>query len=307
MKFLLLFLDGVGLGPDDPKINPLARARMPHLETLLGGEKLVSHGQLETGRATLKALDACLGVDGLPQSATGQAALLTGQNVPAIVGYHHGPRPNSDIARFLKGGSLLTTLVNRGCRVAFVNAFPPQYFETTSSGPRARGTIAQAVLGAGIPLKTVDDLLNGEALSADFTGSAWRDRLGFTDIPLLEPHEAGERLATLAQRNDFTLFEFWLSDYIGHRRNMETASTMLATVDQVLGGLLDAWDEDRGLILITSDHGNLEDLSTRRHTTNSVPGLIIGPPHYRYPFSASLRNLTHIAPAIARLFEPGSG
>lgn len=303
MKFLLLFLDGVGLGPDDPAINPFACARMPHLQTLLEGKRLVLGGKVETKRATLVSLDACLGVDGLPQSATGQAALLTGQNVPEILGYHHGPRPNSDIARFLKDGSLLTTLVDRGCDVAFVNAFPPQYFETTSSGRRVRGAIPQAVRAAGIPLKTADDLRAGRALSADFTGKAWRDRLGFEDTPVLEPQEAGERLAALTGQHDFTLFEFWLSDYIGHSRNMDAACSMLDTFDQVLGGLLDAWNEDQGLILLTSDHGNLEDVSTRRHTINCVPGLIIGPPQYRHPFSASLCDLTDIAPAIAGRFQ----
>ena len=94
MKVLFLFLDGIGLGTDDPQINPFERVEMPHLQNLLGGNKLVAEtlsassaktlrnpGGFETGRATLLALDARLGVDGLPQSATGQAALLTGINV----------------------------------------------------------------------------------------------------------------------------------------------------------------------------------------------------------------------------------
>ena len=75
---------------------------------------------------------------------------------------------------------------------------------------------------------------------------------------------------------DFTLFEYWLTDYAGHEQDMQAACDLLVTFDQVLGGLLDAWDDNSGLILVTSDHGNLEDLATHRHTSNPVPALLVG-------------------------------
>ena len=46
--------------------------------------------------------------------------------------------------------------------------------------------------------------------------------------------------------------------------------------DAVLAGVLDEWDDEGGLVVVTSDHGNLEDLGTRRHTLNSVPTLVVG-------------------------------
>jgi len=52
--------------------------------------------------------------------------------------------------------------------------------------------------------------------------------------------------------------------------------------------LLDAWDDRQGLILLTSDHGNLEDLSTRRHTSNPVPALLIGNEELRGQFVDAL-------------------
>ena len=42
MRVLFLFLDGVGLGPDDPNTNPLAQAAMPNLSRLLNGRRLVA-------------------------------------------------------------------------------------------------------------------------------------------------------------------------------------------------------------------------------------------------------------------------
>jgi len=318
MRLLFLFLDGVGLGNDDPSVNPFALAEMPNLQTLLGGNRLLLDALPKTGqkdsawflplegeRATLLALDASLGVKGLPQSATGQATLVTGVNVPAAIGYHYGPKPNQAVAEFLRNGNLFTTLRRSGRSAALVNAYPPGYFAAIESGRRLFSAIPLAVSSAGIPLKTSQDLFAGMALSADFTGQGWRDRLGLPETPVLSPYQAGERLAALAREVDLAFFEFWLSDYAGHAQDLESARTLLASLDQVLAGLLVEWEDEEGLILLTSDHGNLEDLSTRRHTPNPVPALLIGDRTYRNAFSASLQDLTGVTPAILNFLEAG--
>ncbi len=305
MRVFFLFLDGVGLGAEDAQSrshNPLARANMPALQQLLGGGRLLlAAAPLENQRASLRALDACLGVEGLPQSATGQAALLTGQNVPAILGYHYGPKPDPQVATLVQNGNLFSSLRQRGRRVAFLNAYPPGYFQGIQSGRRLYAAIPLAATSAGLPLMTEADLHAGRAVSADFTGLGWRTHLGLPDTPVLSPFQAGERLANLAMQYDFSLFEYWLSDYAGHHRNMQEAVRLLETFDQVLAGLLGTWDDQAGLILITSDHGNMEDLRTRRHTANPVPALLVGAPELREAFNQGLHDLTGIEPAVMRL------
>ncbi len=305
-------MDGIGLGVDDSEINPFANVDMPYLQGLLAGNKLLlktiaanpSNGnRLETSRATLLPLDAELGVEGLPQSATGQAALLTGKNISAAIGYHYGPKPNQEVAAYLHNGNLFGSLAELGYRSALLNAYPPGYFSAIESGRRLYSAIPLAVTVAGIPLKTLDDLHIGQALSADFTAQGWRDRLGLPDTPILSPVQAGERLAKLAENYDLALFEYWLSDYAGHGQDMQAAKKLLVTFDQVLGGLLDNWNDQEGIILITSDHGNLEDLSTRRHTANPVPALIIGDQKLREEFSEGLIDITDVANAIVKLVK----
>lgn len=304
MKFLFLFLDGVGLGGDDPAVNPFVSATLPNLRALLDGQPLSAKtAPLVNGRATLCALDANLGVRGLPQSASGQATLLTGKNVPALIGEHYGPKPNPPIAEILRGETIFKTLTEKGYQTALLGAYPPGYFQVIESGKRMFSAIPQAAVNAGVPLMTKDDLFAGRALSAEFTGVGWREHLGFTDTPILEAHEAGRRLASLAQAYDFSFFEFWLSDYAGHKQDMEQAVGVLQNFDGVLGGLLEAWDDEAGLVLITSDHGNLEDLSTRKHTANPVPGLVIGAPALRARFVEGLVDLAGVAPGVLRMFD----
>ena len=301
MRILFIFLDGVGLGANDAESNPFARVHMPTLEASLGGHKMLAGVAPFVGeRASLFALDAGLGVAGFPQSATGQAVLLTGVNVPAQIGEHYGPKPNPAIARFIRNGTLFSRLLAAGKSAALLNAYPARYFQGVDSGKRLYSAIPLSVTSAGLPLFNKDDFFAGRALSADFTGEGWTEMLGFPDAPVLTPHAAGQKTASLARAYDFSLFEYWASDYAGHKQDMPWAIRQLNVLDDVLRGLLDAWDDSDGLILITSDHGNLEDLSTRRHTDAPVPGLLFGSPEARASFASGLTDLTRIAPAIWR-------
>lgn len=304
MRLLFLFLDGVGLGENDPETNPLARAEMPHLQYLLGGRKLLRESAPYLGeRAELLALDAGLGVDGLPQSATGQASLLTGKNAPREIGYHYGPKPDPLVTKFLSNGTIFSILKRRGKKVAFLNAYPPGYFEGIRSGRRLYSAIPMAVTKAGIKLKNQEDLYAGEALSADFTGKGWREHLRIPDAPVFEPYQAGIKLAELAMDLDFAFFEYWLSDYAGHKRNMPAALEVLSTLDGVIGGLASEWRDEEGLVLITSDHGNMEDMSTRRHTSNPVPAVILGNAGLRESFTHELRDIRDAGRKILQFFD----
>jgi 2,3-bisphosphoglycerate-independent phosphoglycerate mutase len=304
MRVLFIFLDGVGLGSDDPDKNPFARAPMPRLQSVLGGRRLLAGSAPYVGeRATLLGLDASLGVQGLPQSATGQAVLLTGMNVPERLGEHYGPKPNPAVAEFLRGGGLFARVQAAGKRAALLNAYPPRYFQAVESGRRLYSSIPLAVTSAGLRLFDQGDLFAGRAMSADFTGAGWASMLGFPEAPVLSPATAGLRLAGLARKYDFSLFEYWSTDYAGHKQDMGWALQQLDVFDQVLGGLIEAWQPEDGLILVTSDHGNMEDLSTRRHTNAEVPALLIGARSARKPFAEGMTSLLEVAPAILRAIQ----
>jgi 2,3-bisphosphoglycerate-independent phosphoglycerate mutase len=307
MRVLFIFLDGVGLGENNPETNPFARAKMPNLNKLLDGRSLLKDSAPFHGEgASLLAVDPAVGVSGLPQSATGQAILLTGINIPAELGYHYGPKPNPEVAAYLKEATLFSRFAKEGKKAALLNGYPPRYFHGIDSGKRLYSSIPLSVINAGLPLFRHDDLFAGRALSADFTGEGWRTMLGFLDAPVMDPSQAGQKLASLAKEYDFSLFEYWASDYAGHKQEMDNAVRLMETFDGVLGGLVEAWD-DNGLILVTSDHGNIDDLSTRKHTAADVPALVIGNKTAREEFTRDMKDLTDIAPAIWKTVMSSSG
>ena len=301
MKILFLFLDGIGLGEDNPDTNPFLRANMSYLESLLGGKKMTkSTAPFESDVLSLKAIDPNLGVKGLPQSATGQAVLVTGINIPAELGYHYGPKPNPEVAQYLNGHTIFSKTVNAGKKATLLNAYPPRYFDGIDSGKRLYSSIPLALTNAGISLFTEKDYFTGTALSADFTGEGWREFLGFPDAPLFDPETAGTKLAELASQYDFSFFEYWASDYAGHKQDMPWAIKQLEVFDGVLKGLLTNWNMENDLVLLTSDHGNMEDLGTRKHTAAHVPLLLFGAKTNRDAFT-DVSDLTGVTPAMSSL------
>ncbi|MEA3334508.1 MAG: metalloenzyme domain-containing protein [Chloroflexota bacterium] len=303
-RVVFLFLDGVGLGDDDQGINPLAAAVTPALDSLLGGKKLVaSSGAIVASQASMMPTDAAMGVPGRPQSASGQAALLTGVNAPVLIGEHYGPRPEKQLRQLLEGETLFTQVLKAGGTAAFVNAYPSGYFEAVERGRRLHGAIPYAADAAGLELATSKDLMAGRALSVDFTNAGWRDSLGYDRMPLRTPAEAGQILARLSADHDLVFFDQWLTDILGHRRDLAGATTLFEQFDSFLGGLLEAIDGAQTLVVISSDHGNVEDCSRKRHTENLVPTVLVGPGHAR--LSREITDLTNIAPLLLSQLAAG--
>ena len=277
MALLFLFLDGVGLGEENPHVNPLVAAPMPTLRALLDGHvPTLAHPHIQTPRAHAFATDALLGVPGTPQSATGQATILTGKNVPALLREHYGPRPDARIRPLLEEDTLFHALRRKGHGIAFANAYPDRYFARMNRGHRVPGAMPYAARAAGIPLRTREDLARGRAISVDFTNEGWRDMLGDEDIPLRTPEESGAIVARLMDKHDLVFIDQWVPDMLGHRGDWEGALRFLAHLDRFLQGVLEHVDLARDTIFITSDHGNLEDMRVTRHTRNPVLTVVIG-------------------------------
>lgn len=300
---LMIFLDGVGIGRKDSAHNPFFNVGMKTLSRLLGGK--IPHlrsARITTSFASVVPLNATLGVPGLPQSGTGQTALLTGFNAPRFVGKHFGPYPYSTLKPVIAERSIFRQLLSLGKKPYYANAFPRQFFEYIGSGAkRARLPVCtMSWLSSGCALNDAAALSQGRAVSPDITNRRWPS-LGYPDMPVLTPGDAGRRLARLAREFDFVLFEYYQTDKAGHAQSMQQAAEVLNELDGLLEGVLSAFDDGSMLLIVTSDHGNLKDLSTKSHTRNPVPMLAAGSLHRK--LTSNAENLTHVVPAIINMMN----
>ncbi len=92
----------------------------------------------------------------------------------------------------------------------------------------------------------------------------------------------------------FIILNFANPDMVGHTGFMEAAVEAVESVDEAFGRLLEAARQSKGTLLITADHGNVEQMIDLRtgephtaHTTNPVPFIVAD-------FSGELGNGRHL-------------
>lgn len=300
MRLLMIFIDGLGIGRADHSANPLIMARMPFLRGLFSGNPLTA-AAIKDGipRADFICLpvDATLGVPGLPQSATGQTAIFTGVNAAQTAGRHINGFPTGALRDILKRRGLFKVLREAGRTAVFANTFTPEYFNAVKEGKWRNSVTTTAALAGKCRLRTISDLINGEAVYQDITNEILREK--GHDLPLYTPEEAGRNLIRVAAPNDFTLFEYFQTDRCGHHQDLELAARLLELLDRFVGTVAGQLRENQLDLLIVSDHGNIEDLSIKTHTFNPVPVLALGGGACNF---RNIATLVDIYPAILNYF-----
>ena len=301
-KVIIIFLDGVGLGEAKPEVNPFMHIKMTRLKPWLGTDQLtIEAAGSATERATLLAVDAQLGMPGLPQSGTGQTAILTGLNAPVANGGHYGPYANQKLREMLTAHSLFKTVHDLGYAVAYANAYPDQFLDRIRRGKGRTSANTNAAVLAGLWLRGYRDLQNGRALPALLLNELWPDPKA-NELPALNAEQAGQQLVDLAQPYTLTFFEFWYSDWIGHKMDREQSLWIVQKLDQFIGAALEAVNLDDTLLIVISDHGNFEDWTTKKHTPN--PSLAIVANRHATSIAPRLKALTDVKGIVlSYLFE----
>lgn len=294
-RLLLFFIDGLGIGTRGPH-NPF--------DGLTDAEPLAIFAN-ETPDLPFGGLlvptDACLGVEGRPQSASGQTTILTGVNAPKMIGAHKQGFPNQPLLDIIREHSIFLQLQNKGiASITFANTYTNKFFERR---PRWISATTATVEAAGLRFNVVDDLRAGRAVYHDFTNAQLIER--GEDVKPRTPEEAGHVLANIVGQHRFTLYEFFLTDKIGHAQDYDAARRLLPLLAGFIRALLEKLDLSCTTVMLTSDHGNIEDLSARNHTLNPVPTIIWG--RRRREIAERVHTLADITPAIVEtLTLPGA-
>lgn len=296
MSVLFVFIDGVGVGQASDE-NPLFSDKLRSFSTFTKSKGLSNLcKEILENNILYKAIDANLDVEGLQQSGTGQTSLFTGINASRVIGKHFGPYPHSKIKTYLKKESLFHRAIEAGKKPHFINAYPDIFFDKSEKKDRWSCTTLMTK-SAGIPLNREEDVINEKAVTAEIIQSAWRDMLKL-DVPQIEPEEASIRIIKALEVFDLVLYEYYLTDKAGHEQSFEMANRVLSILDRFLIGIIEHLNPNDTLV-ITSDHGNIEDLSVKTHTRNPVPLMVMG---NTKPFFEA-KTILDVTPAILNVLK----
>lgn len=293
----MIFIDGVGIGKPNPEFNPFFKYGFKTFTEYFGDIPILENQILKNGEKILFPTDARLGVEGLPQSGTGQVSIFCGVNAPKFVGKHFGPFPYSTTIPIIRDKNIFKTIADLGLKVSFVNAFPQVFFDYLNSGRQRLSVTSKSCTLSGIKLNTIDELREGKALTAEITNERWNKILNY-DIPIISPQEAAKRLLNIAEENDYTLYEYFLTDHLGHWRYIQEIEPMMRNLDEFLFHLLTNINDEKMNLLICSDHGNFEDLSVKTHTLN--PSITITNSNLIFE---EVKNLSEIKDAVIKHFR----
>ena len=103
--------------------------------------------------------------------------------------------------------------------------------------------------------------------------------------PEMSAYEVTEKLvdAINSKKYDCIILNYANPDMVGHTGNLEAAIKAIEAIDECVGKVVEAVEAQNGVLIITADHGNSEqmiDYSTGEphtaHTTNPVPLILVG-------------------------------
>jgi predicted AlkP superfamily pyrophosphatase or phosphodiesterase len=224
--------------------------------------------------------------------------MFSGVNCAAAMGKHCEGFPGPNLRKIIETDNLFKQLRSKGKEVCFSDAYLVDSAEELAAR-RFKSVTTVMALTTPETIRTVDDLQNGQAVMQDLTRETIQDR--WPDIAVIPPQRAAEHLASIVRQFDFTLFEFFQSDVAGHSMDYARACAALRTYDRFLASIV-RFTEAMGVTLVmTSDHGNIENISERGHTLNPVPFVAFGPKEEFLRERVS--SLVDVTPAILSAFD----
>lgn len=273
MSIYFIFVDGLGLAQSN-KNNPIPQIKLSLFNDLVSEKGFsISSASIKRSNHVFIPVDANLETEGLPQSGTGQVSLFTGVNAAEPIGKHFGPYPHSQTHSILEKWSLVKRLNQENRTFRFMNAYPPIFFKIGEERNRWSTTTLMCRQQSH-PLHTIDDIYLDRGITAEITQEVWKERLGL-DIPTISIEAAATRMIQTAESFDVVMYEYYLTDKAGHEMDIMFAEKVLQRLDAFVGFLYRNL-RSNDLIVITSDHGNIEDLSVKTHTRNPVPLIALG-------------------------------
>ena len=288
MKVIFIFLDGVGIGKKDRTTNPVYATQQQVLARLIDNARFQA--------------DASMGVEGLPQSATGQTAIFTGVNAPKVLNRHLSGQPTISLKKVIYKSNIFSELVKMGYKVTSSNVYRDEYLENMLNvkDRKHRPSVTSVMsMAADVEFRTVNEFINENGVYHDITGETLKES-GY-EVDTVTPKRAAQNLYRLSRNYDFTLYEHFLTDIQGHKADFGEAVDLIDRLDNFFEELMKQMDFEEDVLIMTSDHGNIEDVSVHTHTMNKVPVVVLGKKAEN--IKTQVHSLTDIMPFVLEVFS----
>ncbi len=128
----------------------------------------------------------------------------------------------------------------------------------------------------------------------------------YDQVPQMASNEIADAVTKGLGLYDFIILNFAAPDMVGHTGNLRAAIEACEAVDGALKKIYDAMDKESSLLIVTADHGNVEQMVNPKtgepdteHTNNPVPLYFIGELAKGWNIRAG--SLSDLAPTILGL------
>ncbi|KAB2909831.1 MAG: alkaline phosphatase family protein [Ignavibacteriales bacterium] len=272
---ILLFVDGVGIGEPYKEKNPFFSHPFKIFSDVFPEAPHHGNVPLQCEQGVLFPVDAAHGFPGFPQSGTGQMSIFGGFDAIKAFGGHFGPYAPISIVDKIYETNVFKDALAAGYSFNFLNAYPRPFFTYLRKKPKRLNVTAHCVLSSGIGFNKAAQVHKKQAVSAEITNQRWRDKIGLL-VPLITPEDAANILLRKAKTADLLVYEYFLTDYAGHRRYDGNLEELYDTIDRFLLHIFKNFNSEQDTILLCSDHGNFEDISVKTHTMNPSMFIALG-------------------------------
>lgn len=206
------------------------------------------------------------------------------------------------------------TEYNSDTHVPALTLVPPIHIENTLNTVLGKNGISQFAISESVKFGHITYYFNGNSYEKAEGEEHYRiesDTLPFDTRPWMKSAEITDVVLDNLDKYKFIRLNFPGGDMVGHFAEIEPTITAMEAIDIQLARIAKKVDELGGMMIITADHGNAEELRDEKgepktsHTTNLVPCIFYDNTENRKKYTAKSipdAGLSNIAATITTLF-----
>ncbi len=212
--------------------------------------------------------------------------------------------------KFLKN-LFFVTMTRYEDNLPVAEAFPPQPVREPLCKVLAQYGLKQLRVAETEKQKFVTYYMNGQK-ELIFPGEdrvilPSKETKSYDQIPEMSAREISAEVVSRIKNADYDAMVINLAngDMVGHTGNLEAGIKACEVIDEVVGQIVRATYQKGGTVLITADHGNVEEMINMEtgeidteHSTYPVPLIIVGPQYFNQSRVLPTGVLADVAPTM---------